>query len=106
MVLGSVGWVGGLSAQAQSGGIKRGGMVTTELQNLVFGDVDPAFGQEPLWEADFMEPLFGELFTMLPNGKVGLSFANSAQLSNGNKTFTFTIKPGIKFTVYADDVRP
>lgn len=98
LVLGSVGWAGGLSAQAQSGGIKRGGMVTTELQNLVFGDVDPAYGQEPLWEADFMEPLFGELFTMLPNGKVGLSFANSAKLSNGNKTFTFTIKPGIKFT--------
>lgn len=96
MVLAPVAWGGGLSAQAQ--GVKRGGTVTTELQNLVFGDVDPAYGSEPLWEADFMEAIFGELFTMQPNGKVGLSFANSAKLSNNNKTFTFTIKPGIKFS--------
>lgn len=97
MAIGTMGGVGGLSAQAQSG-IKRGGTVSTELQNLVFADVDPAYGSEPLWEADFMEAIFGELFTMLPNGKVGMSFASSAKLSNGNKTFTFTIKPGIKFT--------
>jgi ABC-type transport system substrate-binding protein len=83
---------------AQAAGVKRGGTVTTIMQNVVFADVDPAYGSEPLWEADFMEAIFGQLFTAQPNGKVGMGFAAGYKYSNDNKTFTFTIKKGIKFT--------
>jgi peptide/nickel transport system substrate-binding protein len=97
MVLFCLQW-GATSGSAEAAPVKMGGTVTTILQNLVFADVDPAFGSEPLWEAQFMDAIFGDLFTALPNGKVGLGFAASDTLSNNNKTFTFTLKHGIDFS--------
>ena len=76
---------------------KRGGSITiARIEDSQSFDKTNVFQNESIWIAEqIMEPLY----TVTPDGKsVKPWLATSYKASNGGKTYTFKLRPGIKFS--------
>jgi peptide/nickel transport system substrate-binding protein len=93
---------------ARSATPKRGGSITiARIEDSQSFDKTNVFQNESIWLAEqIMEPLY----TVTPDGKhVKPWLATSYKASNGGKTYTFKLRPGVKFstgkTMTAADVK-
>lgn len=60
--------------------------------------LDPATNTSGAADQSQMNAIFGQLFELGPGGKIIYDLATGATPSNGNKTWTITIRQGVKFT--------
>jgi peptide/nickel transport system substrate-binding protein len=82
---------------ARSATPKRGGSITiARIEDSQSFDKTNVFQNESIWLAEqIMEPLY----TVTPDGKhVKPWLATSYKVSNGGKTYTFKLRPGVKFS--------
>lgn len=91
--VGVVAGADGSVASAQTGGTLNVVVVNEEYLTL-----DPAHDEVSVTDEAILNNLYGTLFYQKVGGGVGLGMASGYKFSNGNKTFSFTIRPGIRFT--------
>lgn len=72
--------------------------MTVILQNDIFESLDPSTNQFASMGNPFFNEIFGSLFYEKPNGRVATNIATSYKFTDNSKVFTFTVRPGIKFT--------
>lgn len=77
---------------------KTGGSLTIITQNNIFLSLDPSNNQFASMGQGFFNSIFGNLFYERPDGSVAKGLVTSDRFSNGYKTFTFSVKQGLKFT--------
>lgn len=76
----------------------KGGSLTIITQNNVFLSLDPSNNQFASEGQGFFNAVFDNLFYEQPNGSIAKGLVTSDKFTNDNKTFTFSIKKGLKFT--------
>lgn len=86
------------AAEAGAQTIPHGGTLTVIDENILWETLDPAYNTHDLLGVTYANALYGELFYQLPNKGIGFGFATGDKLTNGGKTFSFTIRPGVKFS--------
>ena len=95
MALFALGAAAALAARAATP--KHGGSITiARIEDSQSFDKTNVFQNESIWLAEqIMEPLY----TVTPDGKhVKPWLATSYKVSNGGKTYTFKLRPGVKFS--------
>jgi peptide/nickel transport system substrate-binding protein len=60
--------------------------------------LDPATNTSGAADQSYMDAIFGQLFELGPHGKITPDMATGYAFSNGGKTVTINIRPGMKFT--------
>jgi peptide/nickel transport system substrate-binding protein len=95
------------SVQTSNSSIKappaKGGGSLTVLEGKGFsGDwplgLDPATNTTGSADQDYYNAVYGQLFELGDNGKLIYDLATGYQYSNGNKTVTIDLRPGVKFS--------
>jgi peptide/nickel transport system substrate-binding protein len=83
-------------------GPKEGGSLTVLEGKGFSGDwplgLDPATNTTGSADQDYYDAILGQLFELGNNGKLVYDLATGYQYSNGNKTVTIDLRPGVKFT--------
>jgi peptide/nickel transport system substrate-binding protein len=95
---GSSGSSSGSGAQAAASGtpVKGGDLVIARSQDSQSMNNTTVFDNESIW---VFEQIFQTLYTVTPNGKgVQPELATSYQVSADKKTYTFTLRSGVKFS--------
>jgi peptide/nickel transport system substrate-binding protein len=81
---------------------KAGGSLTVLEGKGYNGDwplgLDPATNTTGAADQDYYNAVFGQLFELGDNGKLIYDLATGYQYSNGNKTITVDLRPGVKFS--------
>ncbi len=81
---------------------KAGGSLTVLEGKGFSGDwplgFDPATNTTGSADQDYYNAVYGQLFELGDNGKLIYDLATGYQYSNGNKTVTIDLRPGVKFT--------
>jgi peptide/nickel transport system substrate-binding protein len=81
---------------------KAGGSMTVLEGKGFSGDwplgLDPATNTTGSADQDYYNAVFGQLFELGDNGKLIYDLATGYQFSNGNKTVTIDLRPGVKFS--------
>jgi peptide/nickel transport system substrate-binding protein len=81
---------------------KAGGSLTVLEGKGYNGDwplgLDPATNTTGAADQDYYNAVFGQLFELGDNGKLIDDLATGYQYSNGNKTVTIDLRPGVKFS--------
>jgi peptide/nickel transport system substrate-binding protein len=81
---------------------KTGGSLTVLEGKGFSGDwplgLDPATNTTGSADQDYYNAVYGQLFELGDNGKLIYDLATGYQYSNGNKTVTVDLRPGVKFT--------
>lgn len=81
---------------------KAGGSLTVLEGKGFSGDwplgLDPATNTTGSADQDYYNAVFGQLFELGANGKLIYDLATGYQYSNGNKTVTVDLRPGVKFS--------
>ncbi len=81
---------------------KAGGSLTVLEGKGFSGDwpvgLDPATNTSGSADQDYYNAVFGQLFELGDNGKLIDDLATGYQYSNGNKTVTINLRPGVKFS--------
>lgn len=81
---------------------KEGGSLTVLEGKGFSGDwplgLDPATNTTGSADQDYYNAVFGQLFELGANGKLIDDLATGYQYSNGNKTVTIDLRPGVKFS--------
>src|SRR5262245_2477209 len=82
---------------ARSATPKRGGSITiARIEDSQSFDKTNVFQNESIW---LTEQINEPLYTVTPDGKnVKPWLATSYKVSNGGKTYTFKLRPGVKFS--------
>jgi peptide/nickel transport system substrate-binding protein len=95
--LAGCGGSGSSTSAGQSGGPVRGGdLVIARTADSQSMNNTTVFDNESIW---VFEQIFQPLYTVTPNGKgVTPWLATSYQVSADKKTYTFTLRPGVKFS--------
>ncbi len=93
---------GGSSGSSPGGGTVTGGSLTV-LEGSGFAGawpqgLDPATNTNGAADQSYMDSIFGQLFELGSNGKVTPNMATGYSFSDGGKTVTIGIRPGMKFT--------
>jgi peptide/nickel transport system substrate-binding protein len=90
------------STPAASGSPHSGGTLTVLEWTGFSGDwpagLDPATNINGAADQSQMDAIYGELFELGPKGKIIPDLATGYSFSNGAKTVTITLRPGVKFT--------
>jgi peptide/nickel transport system substrate-binding protein len=90
------------SASASSGTPKPGGSLTVLESTGYAGDwptgLDPATNTNGAANQDMMNAIFGDLWELDGSGKLVPDLATGYTFSNGGKTVTITLRPGVKFS--------
>src|SRR6201996_2631549 len=81
---------------------KAGGSLTV-LEGKGFSEdwplgLDPATNTTGSADQDYYNAVYGQLFELGDNGKLIYDLATGYQFSNGNKTITIDLRPGVKFS--------
>src|SRR5487761_862724 len=83
-------------------GPKAGGSLTVLEGKGFSGDwplgFDPATNTTGSADQDYYNAVYGQLFELGDNGKLIYDLATGYQYSNGNKTVTIDLRPGVKFS--------
>jgi peptide/nickel transport system substrate-binding protein len=81
---------------------KAGGSLTVLEGKGYNGDwplgLDPATNTTGAADQDYYNAVFGQLFELGDNGKLIYDLATGYQYSNGNRTVTVDLRPGVKFS--------
>jgi peptide/nickel transport system substrate-binding protein len=81
---------------------KEGGSLTVLEGKGYNGDwplgLDPATNTTGAADQDYYNAVFGQLFELGDNGKLIDDLATGYQYSNGNRTVTIDLRPGVKFS--------
>jgi peptide/nickel transport system substrate-binding protein len=81
---------------------KAGGSLTVLEGKGFSGDwplgFDPATNTTGSADQDYYNAVYGQLFELGDNGKLIYDLATGYQYSNGNKTVTIDLRPGVKFS--------
>jgi peptide/nickel transport system substrate-binding protein len=81
---------------------KAGGSLTVLEGKGYNGDwplgLDPATNTTGAADQDYYNAVYGQLFELGDNGKLIDDLATGYQYSNGNRTVTIDLRPGVKFT--------
>jgi peptide/nickel transport system substrate-binding protein len=81
---------------------KAGGSMTVLEGKGFSGDwplgLDPATNTTGSADQDYYNAVYGQLFELGDNGKLIYDLATGYQFSNGNKTVTIDLRPGVKFS--------
>lgn len=81
---------------------KAGGSLTVLEGKGFAGDwplgLDPATNTTGSADQDYYNAVFGQLFELGDNGKLVYDLATGYKYSNGNKTVTIDLRPGVKFS--------
>ena len=81
---------------------KAGGSITVLEGKGFSGDwplgLDPATNTTGSADQDYYNAVYGQLFELGDNGKLIYDLATGYQYSNGNKTVTIDLRPGVKFS--------
>jgi peptide/nickel transport system substrate-binding protein len=81
---------------------KEGGSLTVLEGKGFSGDwplgLDPATNTTGSADQDYYNAVFGQLFELGDNGKLIYDLATGYQFSNGNKTITIDLRPGVTFS--------
>jgi len=81
---------------------KAGGSLTVLEGKGFSGDwplgFDPATNTTGSADQDYYNAVYGQLFELGDNGKLIYDLATGYQYSNGNRTVTIDLRPGVKFT--------
>src|ERR1700761_9226737 len=81
---------------------KEGGSLTVLEGKGFSGDwplgLDPATNTTGSADQDYYNAVYGQLFELGDNGKLIYDLATGYQFSNGNKTITIDLRPGVKFS--------
>src|SRR5580693_2224031 len=81
---------------------KAGGSLTVLEGKGFSGDwplgFDPATNTTGSADQDYYNAVYGQLFELGDNGKLIYDLASGYQYSNGNKTVTIDLRPGVKFS--------
>ena len=81
---------------------KAGGSLTVLEGKGFSGDwplgFDPATNTTGSADQDYYNAVYGQLFELGDNGKLIYDLANGYQYSNGNRTVTIDLRPGVKFS--------
>ena len=87
---------------AVSGKPVSGGSLTVLEGKGFSGDwplgLDPATNTTGSADQDYYNAVFGQLFELGDNGKLIYDLATGYKYSNGNKTITIDLRPGVKFS--------
>ena len=80
----------------------HGGSMTVLLNSGYEGawptGLDPATNTNGAANQDLMNSIYGNLFELGPGGKIVPDLASGYTISDGGKTVTITLRPGVKFT--------
>src|ERR1700742_1600041 len=83
-------------------GPKAGGSLTVLEGKGFSGDwplgFDPATNTTGSADQDYYNAVYGQLFELGDNGKLIYDLATGYQYSNGNRTVTIDLRPGVKFS--------
>ena len=83
-------------------GPKEGGSLTVLEGKGFSGDwplgLDPATNTTGSADQDYYNAVYGQLFELGDNGKLIYDLATGYQYSNGNRTVTIDLRPGVKFS--------
>ena len=89
------------SSTAAKGG-KQGGSLTVVLNSGYDGawpaGLDPVTNTNGAANQSLMNSIYGQLIELHEGGKLVPGLASAFKFSNGGKTFTLTIRPGVKFS--------
>jgi peptide/nickel transport system substrate-binding protein len=89
------------SSTAAKGG-KQGGSLTVVLNSGYDGawpaGLDPVTNTNGAANQSLMNSIYGQLIELHEGGKLEPGLASAFKFSNGGKTFTLTIRPGVKFS--------
>ena len=89
------------SSTAAKGG-KQGGSMTVVLNSGYDGawpaGLDPVTNTNGAANQSLMNSIYGQLIELHEGGKLVPGLASAFKFSNGGKTFTLTIRPGVKFS--------
>jgi peptide/nickel transport system substrate-binding protein len=89
-------------APAASGSPRSGGTLTVLEWTGFSGDwpagLDPATNINGAADQSQMDAIYGELFELGPKGQIIDDLATGYSFSNGGKTITISLRPGVKFT--------
>lgn len=94
---------GTASAQQAVAGAQKatGGKSLTVLENAADFDwptgLDPATDTEAGANAPYFDAIYGDLFVQGPGTKITPGLAEGYSVTNGGKTVTITLRPGVKF---------
>ena len=81
---------------------KAGGSLTVLEGKGFSGDwqygLDPVTNTQGSASQDYYNAVFGQLFELGDNGKLIYDLATGYKYSNGNKTITINLRPGVKFS--------
>src|SRR5262249_27257116 len=87
---------------AVSGKPVSGGSLTVLEGKGFAGDwplgLDPATNTTGSADQDYYNAVYGQLFELGDNGKLIYDLATGYKYSNGNKTVTIDLRPGVKFS--------
>jgi peptide/nickel transport system substrate-binding protein len=90
------------SASLSAAPPKEGGSLTVLEGKGFSGDwplgLDPATNTTGSADQDYYNAILGQLFELGENGKLIDDLATGYQYSNGNKTITIDLRPGVKFS--------
>jgi peptide/nickel transport system substrate-binding protein len=89
---------GGASGSSSSAGapVKGGNLIIARTADSQSMNNTTVFDNESIW---IFENIFDTLYTVTPNGKgVTPDLATSYTVSTDKKTYTFTLRPGVKFS--------
>jgi len=93
---GSSGSSSGTAAAASGGAVRGGDLVIARTADSQSMNNTTVFDNESIW---IFEQIFQTLYTVTPNGKgVQPMLATSYKVSADKKTYTFTLRPGVKFS--------
>jgi peptide/nickel transport system substrate-binding protein len=90
------------TSTAAKGGGQKGGSLTVLLNSGYEGTwpagLDPATNTNGAANQSLMNSIYGQLIELHEGGKLEPGLASAYKFSNGGKTFTLTIRPGVKFS--------
>jgi peptide/nickel transport system substrate-binding protein len=93
---GSSGSSSGTAAAASGGAVRGGDLVIARTADSQSMNKTTVFDNESIW---IFEQIFQTLYTVTPNGKgVQPMLATGYTVSADKKTYTFTLRPGVKFS--------
>ncbi|HEX3907113.1 MAG TPA: ABC transporter substrate-binding protein [Mycobacteriales bacterium] len=87
---------GGGSASSAGKAVNGGNLIIARTADSQSMNNTNVFDNESIW---IFENIFDTLYTVTPNGKsVQPDLATGYKVSNAKKTYTFTLRPGVKFS--------
>ncbi|MCL2393763.1 MAG: ABC transporter substrate-binding protein [Acidimicrobiaceae bacterium] len=96
LILSTAGLVSGAGAGQASA--QTGGSLVVLEPAATWAELDPATNTADAGDQDIMNAIYGELFEQGPHGTLVPDLATGYKFSNGSKTVTISLRPGVKFS--------